>query len=84
MLIYGTAIYLMSRMDEKSDPYSKTAMLLFFLGFTNLILGWAHHIYQLPSGVWIRYLAYLISMTELIVLAQLIWTWMQNIRAAGK
>ena len=84
MLIYGTAIFLMEKVSESSGMseleeeapkagYSKIAFLLFFLGFLNLLFGWAHHLYLLPSAGWIRHMGYLISMTELLILAKLIW-----------
>jgi nitric oxide reductase subunit B len=84
MLIYGTAIFLMEKVSENSGisdleeeapkiGHSKIAFLLFFLGFLNLLFGWAHHLYLLPSAGWIRHMGYLISMTELLILAKLIW-----------
>jgi nitric oxide reductase subunit B len=76
MLVYGTAIFVMEKIsgDEKTGK-SKLAFLMYFLGLTNLMFGWAHHIYNVPTAKWIRYLAYFISMTELIILAKIIISW---------
>jgi nitric oxide reductase subunit B len=76
MLVYGTAMVVMERASGNTAiARSKTAFLLFGLGFTNLLFGWAHHIYPVPSALWIRVLAYAISMTEWIILARMIQQW---------
>ena len=85
MLVYGTAIFLMERISgDESVAKSKLAFFMYFLGFTNLLFGWAHHIYIVPSAPWIRYFAYLISMTELIILGKIIWNWKRSISDAKK
>jgi nitric oxide reductase subunit B len=57
---------------------------LYFLGLTNLIFGWAHHIYLVPSAPWIRHLSYVVSMTELFVLGKIIWDWRASLTAYRK
>jgi len=76
MLVYGTALYLATRIGG-SDKYAKSKMAfgLYFLGFFNLIFGWAHHTYFVPSETWIRTFAYLVSMTELFIFGKIIWDW---------
>lgn len=76
MLVYGTAIFVASRISE--DPgmaRSKLAYSLYFLGLFNLMFGWAHHTYLVPSATWIRTLAYAVSMTELLILGKILWDW---------
>ncbi len=76
MLVYGTALYLMEKIKgDVKIARSKIAFLSFFLGFINLLFGWAHHIYNVPTPIWIRYTSYFISMTELLFIAKIIWTW---------
>ena len=41
----------------------------------NLIFGWAHHTYLVPSETWIRTFAYFVSMTELYIFGKIIWDW---------
>ncbi|MFT5479441.1 MAG: nitric oxide reductase subunit B [Bacteroidia bacterium] len=85
MLIYGTAIYLMSQIKKDSNiARSKTAFFFYFLGFTNLILGWAHHLYPVPGAPWIRGVGYAISMTEWLVLAQMIYAWAKAVKEDEK
>ncbi|MEK6615205.1 MAG: cbb3-type cytochrome c oxidase subunit I [Bacteroidota bacterium] len=85
MLVYGTALFVMTRIkgDEKM-AHSRLAFLMYFLGFTNLLFGWAHHIYIVPSAIWIRMLSYFISMTELLILAKIIIDWRNSLSEAKK
>jgi nitric oxide reductase subunit B len=80
MLVYGTAIFVAAKISgDKALAVSKMAFGLYFLGLTNLIFGWAHHIYLVPSAPWIRHLSYLVSMTELFVLGKIIWDWRASV-----
>jgi len=83
MLVYGTAIYVMTKIsqDERYATSGK-AFFFYFLGLTNLMFGWAHHVYIVPTAPWIRYLAYGISMTEWIILASIIYDWKKNLAKA--
>ena len=81
MLVYGTALVVMERSTGNMAPaLSRTAFLLFALGFTNLLFGWAHHIYPVPSAPWLRLLAYAISMTEWLILARMIRQWRATLK----
>jgi nitric oxide reductase subunit B len=83
MLIYGTAIFLMDRIkNDDTISKSRLAFIMYFLGLTNLIFNWAHHIYIVPNALWIRYIAYGISMTELIILGKIIWNWKKDLSKA--
>jgi len=80
MLVYGAAIYLMSKIKKSSNlAHGKTVFFFYFLGLTNLMFGWAHHTYIIPMQPWIRYVAYAISMTEWIVLAHIIYNWLRSL-----
>ena len=84
MLVYGTAIYVMDKISGESSATSKMSYFLFFLAFTNLLLGWSHHIYILSTAEWIRHLGYAISMTELLILGRMIWLWKKTIKISKK
>jgi nitric oxide reductase subunit B len=84
MLVYGTAIFVASRISENPQiarsrmaqiARSRIAYGLYFLGLFNLMFGWAHHVYLVPSAPWLRTLAYAVSMTELLVLGKILWDW---------
>ncbi len=85
MLIYGTAMFVMEKISgENSYATSKKAFFFYFLGLTNLMFGWAHHIYLVPTVSWIRYFAYMISMTEWIILFSIIYDWKKNLSQEKK
>ncbi len=81
MLVYGTALYLATRIGENEAPArSKMAFGLYFLGLFNLMFGWAHHTYLVPSDTWIRTFAYFVSMTELFIFGKIIWDWRKTLQ----
>jgi len=80
MLVYGTAIFLMAKIKkDDSVGRGKKSFFFYFLGLTNLMLGWAHHTYVVPTQPWVRYLAYGVSMTEWIILASIIIDWKRSL-----
>ena len=85
MLVYGTSLFVMSKIsNDNSYAKSKKAFFFYFLGLTNLMFGWAHHIYIIPTAPWIRYLAYAISMTEWIILFSIIYDWKKRLSTEKK
>jgi nitric oxide reductase subunit B len=85
MLVYGTAIYLMAKIKgDESTARGKKVFFFFFLGLTNLMFGWAHHTYIIPQAPWIRYVAYGVSMTEWIILVNIIYTWAKSLKKETK
>ena len=85
MLVYGTAIYLMSKIKgDETIARGKVAFFFYFLGLTNLMFGWAHHTYIIPHKAWIRMLAYGISMTEWIIIGSMIIGWSKSLKSEQK
>ena len=85
MLVYGTALYVATRISgSDSAARSKLAFSLYFLGLFNLMFGWAHHTYLVPSATWIRTFAYLVSMTELLILGKILWDWRGSLQEFQK
>jgi nitric oxide reductase subunit B len=81
MLIYGSAIYVMSKAGGKEDiAHSKMAFFFYFLSLTNLMFNWGHHTYIVPASPTIRNVSYIISMTELIIFFDLILEWRKSFR----
>ncbi len=80
MLVYGTAIYLMAKIKgDDSIGRQRKSFFFYFLGLTNLMFGWAHHIYIVPTAPWVRYVAYGISMTEWIILFHMLYEWKKSL-----
>lgn len=85
MLVYGTSMYIMEKMkgDTKMSR-SPMAFFFFFLGFTNLLFNWGHHTYIVPAAPWVKTVAYVISMTELLIFGNLLLKWRKTISNARK
>lgn len=85
MLVYGTALYLMSKVkDTVNIARGRTTFFFVFLGLTNLMFGWAHHTYILPTQEWVRYFAYGISMTEWIIFIKIVYDWSRSLTKADR
>lgn len=81
-LLYGTSFFLMDRISKKENAkigFSKLAFGMYFLGLTNLMFNWGHHIYNLPTDNYIRYVAYIVSMTEWIFFVKIIYNWKKQL-----
>ncbi|MFQ5334793.1 MAG: cbb3-type cytochrome c oxidase subunit I, partial [Flavobacteriales bacterium] len=85
MLVYGTGIYIMYKIHgSETIARSKLAFALYFVGLFNLMFGWAHHCYIVPHNQWIRLIAYAVSMSELIILARIIFLWSKSLLSSVK
>ncbi|HMN33482.1 MAG: cbb3-type cytochrome c oxidase subunit I [Chitinophagaceae bacterium] len=83
MLIYGSSIYLMDKISgNQKYSYSSIAFALYFLGLLNGMFNWGHHIYTLPTHHFVKHIAYIISMTELILIARIIYLWKDSLTTA--
>jgi nitric oxide reductase subunit B len=83
MLVYGTGFLVMERIDGNiARGFRRQAFLVYLLGFTNLLFNWGHHIYSVPVSSVLRNVAYAVSMTELILLARILWNFRQETRQA--
>ena len=83
MLVYGTAMYVMEKItDDKNVSRSSTAFFFYFLGFTNLLFNWGHHTYIIPASNVILEVSYIISMTELLFVGKIVYSWRKSYLAA--
>lgn len=84
-MLYGTSFFLMSRLipfDNKNPGSEKLLFAMYFLGLTNLMFNWGHHIYTLPTGGTLRYVSYAVSMTEWILFIRIIRNWKKQVLEA--
>lgn len=79
-IIYGTSFYLMERISGNKGPArSRLAISMYFLGLFNLMFNWSHHIYTLPTAMYVRYVGYIVSMTEWIIFLRIIWNFRSSL-----
>lgn len=85
MLVYGTAFYIMEKIkSDKEFAHSKTTFFFYFLSLINLMFNWGHHTYIVPASSVIKNVAYIISMTELLILLNIIYNWKKTLSDAQK
>jgi nitric oxide reductase subunit B len=85
MLVYGCSIYIMERMSGDTGMSRKPLpFFFFFLGLANLMFNWGHHTYIVPAAGWVKTVAYVISMTELLILGHIIYRWRKTLSNARK
>lgn len=85
MLVYGTGIYVMEKISgDTKTAKSTTAFFFYFLGFTNLMFNWGHHTYIVPAAPWVKMTAYIISMTELLILVRIIYLFKRTVSEAQR
>jgi nitric oxide reductase subunit B len=85
MMVYGTALFVAGKIaGDKNLGRSKLAFVMYFMGLSGLMFGWAHHTYLVPSEPWIRHLAYIVSMSELLILGKILWDWRGTLDAHKK
>jgi nitric oxide reductase subunit B len=79
------SFFLMEKISgNKSIARSKMSYFMYFLGLFNLMFNWSHHIYTLPTEKYIRYVGYLVSMTEWVIFLRIIWTFRSTIESVRK
>lgn len=85
MLVYGSSMFIMEKMSGDTNFTRKPLpFFFFFLGLTNLMFNWGHHTYIVPAAPWVKMVAYVISMTELLILGHIILRWRKTMNKAQK
>lgn len=71
LLVYGSLGYLGCCLSKDSRyGYSNTAFFLFFVGVLNSFTNFGHHTYHIPQSHLVKWISYVISMTELIIVVK--------------
>lgn len=69
LLVYGSGIYIAEKMNRNSSyGQSRAAFLLFGVGLLNSFTNYAHHTYHLPQSALVKWISFLVSMTEILIL----------------
>jgi nitric oxide reductase subunit B len=74
LFVYGSIIYIGERISR--DPrygHSKVAYALFGVGLLNSFTNFAHHTYHLPQDVAIKWISFVVSMTEIAILTRAVY-----------
>ena len=72
-MVYGTLLFVGERMtNDRRAGQSRAAFTLFGIGLLNSFTNSAHHTYHLPQDALIKWIAFVVSMLELIILWSLL------------
>lgn len=74
LFVYGSIIYIGERISR--DPgygHSRVAYSLFAIGLLNSFTNFAHHTYHLPQSSLVKWISFVVSMTEIVILCRAIY-----------
>jgi len=68
-MVYGTIAYLRERITGETTPaQSRWSFALFGVGCLNSFTNYVHHTYHVPQDVAAKWIAFLVSMAEIVIL----------------
>ncbi len=74
LLVYGSLVYIGVKITKcESYAHSRLAYALFGVGLLNSFTNFGHHTYHLPQNHMVKWISFVISMTEIIILARVVW-----------
>jgi nitric oxide reductase subunit B len=81
-LVYGTLTYVRERIANDSRPgQSGLAFALFGVGCLNSFTNYVHHTYHLPQNHTVKWIAFLVSMAEIVILWRVMTDVVRGLRA---
>jgi nitric oxide reductase subunit B len=84
LFVYGTLIYATATLaGDDRYAHSPTAYALFTVGLLNSFTNFGHHTYHLPQRPLVNWISFLVSMTEIAVLARAMTDLWRVTRAGG-
>jgi nitric oxide reductase subunit B len=74
LFVYGSIIYIGERISRDSTyGHSNVAYGLFSVGLLNSFTNFAHHSYHLPQDELVKWISFVVSMMEIIILCRAIY-----------
>ena len=74
LFVYGSVIYIGERISRDNRyGHSRVAYALLGVGLLNSFANFAHHSYHLPQRELVKWIAFVVSMMEIIILARAVW-----------
>jgi len=71
LFVYGSIVYIGERISrDPSYGHSRVAYALFGVGLLNSFTNFAHHTYHLPQDHLVKWISFVVSMTEIIILVR--------------
>lgn len=72
--VYGAALYISERITkDKTYAQSNMAFSLFWIGLLSSFTNYAHHTYHLPQDEFIKWISFVSSMIEVVILVKVLY-----------
>jgi len=85
LFVYGAVIYIGERISGDSRyGHSKTAYALLGVGLLNSFTNFAHHSYHLPQSTLVKWIAFVVSMLEIIIFLKTVTDLWVIVQRGGK
>ncbi|MBU6475189.1 MAG: cbb3-type cytochrome c oxidase subunit I, partial [Alphaproteobacteria bacterium] len=73
LCVYGCALYISERIAENTAyAQSRTAFALFWVGLLSTFTNYGHHTYHLPQNEAIKWVSFITSMLEIVILVKVL------------
>lgn len=85
LFVYGSIIYIGERISrDRSYGHSLVAYSLFGIGLLNSFTNFAHHTYHLPQDHVVKWISFVVSMTEIVILCRAIYDLLKLFRGTDQ
>ncbi len=82
MLVYGSLMYVGEQLSgDKTYARSRKGFAFMGVGLLNSFTNYAHHTYHLPQADLIKWIAFIVSMLEIVILASIFLDLKRSIKA---
>ncbi len=82
-LVYGSLSYVAEKVSgDRRYAQSRVAFALFGVGCLNSFTNYAHHTYHLPQSALVKWIAFVVSMLEIVILLRLFYDIGKSLRHA--
>ncbi len=74
LFVYGTLYYIGEKLSgDERYAHSRLAYALFGVGLLNAFTNFGHHTYHVPQSEVVKWISFLVSMAEIVILARVAW-----------
>jgi nitric oxide reductase subunit B len=74
LFVYGTLYYVAEKLSgDERYAHSNLAYALLAVGLLNSFTNFGHHTYHVPQSELVKWISFLVSMAEIVILARVVW-----------
>lgn len=74
LFVYGSLYYIGEKITgDKRYARSRLAYALLGVGLLNSFTNFGHHTYHIPQSAYVNWISFIVSMTEVLILARVVW-----------